>query len=420
MRRSETKLGNNKSIRKINSIFLACVLFFSSLSFALGADINTINVSNYTYLTGSDFENGETWGFIPGGGAAAAVVDEGENKYLEATGSGSGGRSIVKTLDEATTDSEVLFTFDWKPGNVSTAVNSSEILFSDSNDNPIFRLVKAGGTNGEIKYGVGTTGTDLTQTQTITEVSYDESWLSVKVLFDFNTETVSMRVHDKNDDTKNFAISDQDFSSINYVNSIAKILIKGNRASGNNLSFETGLDNIFVYGSGEPAPNQGEQNIVSIETEYNTELNLPKDVAKEEVIAYFPNSLDVKLGNDVILNDVNVHWDSIDYDSNHYGVYSFTGILDVDSIPNVSNEYDIKASISVITAEGGEIPEVEGYDTLYYSDFGDTVAVVPVNWGFTTANASLSINTDDVGGNITPKLKFSIENQSGGRVIKGV
>lgn len=46
---------------------------------------------------------------------------------------------------------------------------------------------------------------------------------------------------------------------------------------------------------------------------------------------------------------------------------------------------------------------------VYSSDFADT-------WGFTTSNAVLSVNTDDVAGNGTPKLQFTQTNQSGGRV----
>ncbi len=75
----------------------------------------------------------------------------------------TGDRFATKLFAAPVADSRVLLKFDWKPGNVSTASNSSEILFSDSNGNPIFRLVKAGGTNGVIKYGLGTTGTDHSQ-----------------------------------------------------------------------------------------------------------------------------------------------------------------------------------------------------------------------------------------------------------------
>ncbi|NIK78794.1 hypothetical protein FHS15_003940 [Paenibacillus castaneae] len=61
-----------------------------------------------------------------------------------------------------------------------------------------------------------------------------------------------------------------------------------------------------------------------------------------------------------------------------------------------------------------------GYDVKYFTDFGDTEELIPNNWGFTTANAALSINTNDLGGNNSPKLQYSIVNQSGGRVASKI
>ncbi len=391
-------------------------MFFSNLSFALGAETKTVEPKEYNLLTETDFEDGDTFGFVPGDGAAAKVeADSDGNPFLQLAGNGNGSRSIEKKFDAATTDSEVLFSFDWKPGEVTTDANSSEILFSDASNNPIFRLIKAGGSNGDIKYDIGKSGTELSDAQSITGVSTDGSWLSVEVLFDFINENISLEIHNKNDETKSFEVTDIAFSSINYVNSLAKMAVNGNRASGNTLNFTTGLDNLAIYGSGVPAPPQKAQNITSIVTDYNQQLNIPKGVAKEDVVSFFPAILDVKLEKGVVLG-VNVSWDSVDYDLSQVGTYTFTGSLDIEDIPNVANENGIEAEITVIVTEGSEIPEVEGYTSVDYSDFGDTVEVVPPNWGFTTAAATLSINREDILGNDTPKLQFSIENQSGGRV----
>ncbi|WP_100407798.1 rhamnogalacturonan lyase [Bacillus solitudinis] len=408
------KLTNNKHIRRTFAILTTFVLLFSNFSFVVATE--PTSTSDYTVLSATDFENSDTWGFSPGGGATAEVVaEEDGNNYLHTTGSGSGSRTIVKTLEAPTTDSGVHFTFDWKPGDVSTEVNSSEISFTDVNGNAIFRLVKAGGTDGELLYEVGTNGTDLTKAQSVTNVSTDGSWLSVDVLFDFNNESVSFNVQDKNDETKSFTVANVDFSTLNYVNSLAEISVTGNRASGNNLNFVTGLDNISISGSGVPAPTQEEQNIVSIVSEYNTELEIPKDVAKEEVISFFPSTVDVQLENDVVV-EVTVDWDSVDYDSTAFGAYTFTGVLNTDDVPNVGNGNNIEANATVTVAEAAAMPQIDGYQGIYYSDFGDTVEVVPVNWGFTTSSATLSINKEDVAGNTTPKLQYSIVNQSGGRV----
>ncbi|PFO08016.1 S-layer protein [Bacillus sp. AFS076308] len=54
---------------------------------------------------------------------------------------------------------------------------------------------------------------------------------------------------------------------------------------------------------------------------------------------------------------------------------------------------------------------ITDYKTLSSTDFENNDP-----WAFTTANATLSINKDNVGGNTTSKLQYSIVDQKGGRV----
>nr|WP_244719332.1 rhamnogalacturonan lyase [Gracilibacillus caseinilyticus]UOQ48592.1 rhamnogalacturonan lyase [Gracilibacillus caseinilyticus] len=70
--------------------------------------------------------------------------------------------------------------------------------------------------------------------------------------------------------------------------------------------------------------------------------------------------------------------------------------------------------ISAVAAE--EMPDVDGFQGVYYTDFGDSGEVTPENWGFNTSAATLSTNTEDVAGNETAKLQFDVVDQSGGRV----
>lgn len=70
---------------------------------------------------------------------------------------------------------------------------------------------------------------------------------------------------------------------------------------------------------------------------------------------------------------------------------------------------------SVSGEETTAVSEVD-YESVYYTDFGDTYELTPENWGFTTVAASLSVNGDEVAGNSTPKLAFNVDDQSGGRV----
>ncbi len=77
----------------------------------------------------------------------------------------------------------------------------------------------------------------------------------------------------------------------------------------------------------------------------------------------------------------------------------------------------IFANFPVIsTMAATDIPEVDGYQGVYYSDFGDTEELSPENWGFTTFGANLSIHDEDIAGNDSPKLEFNVLDQSGGRV----
>lgn len=393
-------------------MMLAVALIFSSVSFA-SADVDP---ATYTELEGTDFEDGDVWGFDAGGGTTATVQEDVYgNHYLLTTGAGNGGRSITKSLTP-TTDAKVLFTFDWAPGEVSTAANSSELLFRDTSGNPLLRIAKAGGPDGALKVGIGTTGANLAADQTITGVTTDGSWLSVEVEFDFEAEAASLSIHDLGNPANSYAAANLDFSGINYVNSIGSLAINGNRASGNTLAFETSLDDVRVYGNGEPAPVQGAQNVTAIVTDYEEELSLPPGLSEEEVIAYFPRSVEVQLDSGVVIQGISVSWDSPDYDPNLQATYTFIGALNVEGIPNVENGLDVQAEVAVTLTEVGGIPPIEGYEAAYYSDFGDSVAVVPPNWGFTTAAATVSIHSEDLAGNATPKLEYSIVNQSGGRV----
>lgn len=67
------------------------------------------------------------------------------------------------------------------------------------------------------------------------------------------------------------------------------------------------------------------------------------------------------------------------------------------------------------SAMGADGPP-EGFETADFTDFGDTVPIEAEHWGFTTNAAELAITDEEIGGNATNKLRFSMVNQSGGRV----
>jgi rhamnogalacturonan endolyase len=407
-------------VRKIYAfVVLISFLLFNIFGNGFVAKGNNIfDPSNYVLFDGTNFEDGSTWGFTPGGGASATVVtDVYGNKYLEAKGSGSGTRSVVKTFISSTTKDKVLIIFDWQPMDVSTSANNSEVLISDENNNPLFRLVKKGGTNGAIVYSVGTTGIDLSKVTYINSIDTDQKWLTVHILFDFSAETVSFEIFNRDDPSKYFSAYNLDLKNIIYLNKIKKISIVGNRASGNTLNFTTNIDNIFIYTSTSDAPIQGTKNIVEIVSSYTYNYDFPLGTSINDVISFFPTTLDVKLENNVVVNNVPVSWSCYNYDPNKEGTYQFIGNLIVDGKTGVKNDYNITAQVNVRLLNLLFIPpQISGYEAVYATDFGDTITVVPKYWGFTTQNATLSINQTDVKGNQTAKLEFTQVNQVGGRV----
>lgn len=378
--------------------------------------ILSFDTGNYVLFLGTDFSDG-VFDFVAGSGATVRVVEVDGNKCLEVSGSGSGTRIVEKKLEKPTSHAKVIVTFDWKPEEVATAQNSIEILFSDSNDNPILRLVKKGGTNGPIGFGIGSTGVDLSDVEFFRNISTDGSWLIVHILFDFVSETVSIRISNRDDPSRTDEVISQRLKNVYYLNKIAKISVKGNRASGQNLSFKTLIDNLSIFVSEEMAPTQSEKSIVEILPAIGGEYRFPRGARFEDVVSYFPSSVDVRLENGALVRNVPLNWSCLGYDPNVPGLYKFVGTPVTERFPNVKNERNVSVEITVLLIEEtAKIPEIENYKLACYTDFGDTVNVVPKYWGFSTANATLSIDTKEVGGNRTPKLMFSQVNQTGGRV----
>src|SRR5690625_4196896 len=165
-----------KSDKRLIVVFLIFLLMSQNLGYLpIAAKNNEVLLPDEIFAH-TDFEDQELWGFEPGAGAEATIIEEDDNHYLQTSGKGNGDRTIIKKFDHPTTDDRVLIQFDWRPGEVSTEANSSEISFRDLNNEPIIRLIKAGGTDGEILVDVGSSGTDLNDATVISGVPTDESW----------------------------------------------------------------------------------------------------------------------------------------------------------------------------------------------------------------------------------------------------
>lgn len=404
--------------RKMLKVRFVCMLivccFFVQSTFYVSTSLSSYCIDeNLVVEEGTDFEDQLTWGFA--GNANPAIVVEQGNRFLRASVTGqTGSRHATKTFVEPFSDSKVRINFDWRPNTVTTPLNSSEVLFRDSANNPIFRLVKSGGANGAVRYGVGTTGTDLARTVIIDGMSTDNRWLNADISFDFNNGTVSFELYDRENIENRFQMTDLSLIDVNYLSNIASMVISGNRASGQNLAFTTDIDNVRIYSTQTPAPDRPQIKISSISTVYQTNHTVPQGTTELDVISLLPRNLDVLLENGG-RRTIPITWDSIDYDRTKIGDYIFESEFNLQGIVAVANPDNVRATVIVSVAYGEPVPQIDGYVNQYFSSFGDQVPVVPANWGFTTSGATLSINNADVAGNMTPKLQFTITNQTGGR-----
>lgn len=357
-----------------------------------------------------DFEH-DTGGFVSGSAAVAS-----ENGVLKATGSGSGNRSAAYQYAAPVNAAEVQYTFDWKPEDVTTAANSSELLWRDANEKPLFRIVKQGGENGGIYYGAGSTGTDLSSLSQALASHSQADWLTVEVYFDFAAEQIHLRLYDKQTELLLIDSGAISLSSVDYINQIGSVMLNGNRSSGQSLQFTMYIDDFKTMASKAPAPEQLPQAVAEIVTEYAGNQAVPLNQALEDVVSILPPTVDIRLANGALRTGIPLIWSSDDYNAAAPGSYAFKGELELSALSRVINPNDIAAQVTITVEAGAAMPEKPGYVTALYTDFGDQGALVPAYWGFTTANATLSLHTEQLAGNSSSKLHFNITDQSGGRV----
>src|SRR5699024_3643897 len=221
---------------------------------------------------------------------------------------------------------------DWRPNEVSTSLNSSEITFRDPNDLPILRLIKSGGSDGKVLFDLGSTGSNITKATEIEGLLTGDGWLSVDVLFDFTNESASIKVGERDNPDDSVTIEAIDFSELNNFNQLSSLMVRGNGTSGNPLDFKTDLDNLFIYQSGEEAVAQENQNIREIITEYLSEIYLPLNHHFDEALQLLPQDVIVELDNGTQV-EVGVEWSSPNYDPDKVGAYKFVGSLVDQDIP---------------------------------------------------------------------------------------
>ncbi|MEK4248020.1 rhamnogalacturonan lyase family protein [Paenibacillus sp. FSL W7-1287] len=405
----------NRASKRIVSLFLVFALMVSNAAYMSANEGASTEDDTLIVQEQHTFEE-DMGGFISGTAEASIAAQEG-NHVLKIAGAGSGNRSASKPFAAVTNAQELRYTFDWLPEDVSTAANSSEILWQDANNKPVFRIVKKGGAQGGIYYGVGSTGVDLSQ---LAEglASHDPAvWLKVEVYYDFAEEQVSLKVWDKATDQELINSGPISLMSVDYTNMLSGIQLIGNRASGQTLGFTMYVDNYIAEASEAAAPEQQPRSIAAVTTPYEAVYSVPPHQSLADIISILPQRVDIQLSNLATRSNIPVNWSSSDYDTAEAGEYEFIGELDLTGVSGVINSDDIKLSVTIKVIAVDNAPEPPaGYEAVLYTDFGDSADLVPAYWGFTTANATLALHTEELAGNSSSKLHFNITDQSGGRV----
>ncbi|MDF2935326.1 MAG: lyase [Paenibacillaceae bacterium] len=339
---------------------LIFVLILTQAGPVMAASVQNVDAASYTLVEQANFEDGSLGGFVKLNGStnvnAVNQIADDENHYLKMTGSGDGDRSYSKTLAAPTTAEQVLVSFDWMPGELTAKTRSAEILFRAANGIPLFRFIKHG--DGSIRYDIGKTGIDLTTTQTVTGVTYDGSWLSAQVLFDFEEQKVAFELHDTKHPENSFTADDLDISQLGHTKSISKMEIRGNRAG----NFTVGLDNLMI----QAAAAQGTaRNVAAITTAYENQVYKLLGTTVTEVVYDLPETLGVELSDGSTLPEVPVTWSSTNYNPAQLGTYAFTGLLDVSGFSNVKNDSNVQAQVSVQVVKDLTLPEPDKGAALY-------------------------------------------------------
>ncbi|WP_078546796.1 rhamnogalacturonan lyase family protein [Litchfieldia alkalitelluris] len=328
----------NKNTRKIFSIIMALALVLSNFSFMTAyAETNGEEFQQVYY---SDFEDGGVWGFST---YAATVSNNTDNvggnttpKLQFSIVDQSGGRVATKTLDSPVKGAQVLFEFDWFPGDVNDKgdklfENGGELRFEDSSGKTIFTLNNTN--NAALSYFAGN------QAPAQTEFSNPDSWYHVKVNFNLLNNQVELSLTDKESDQTIERTSTLD--GVAFDGSIKSIKLAGVRTSGNNLTWTTYLDNLGVY----HVPVSDDTIIRVSKLPYH---RVYVGETKEDVASIgLPEEVTVNLADNSKVEVPVGEWVAVgkEWNPNESGVYEFKGIFTEKE--GVNNSFNRDATIYV-------------------------------------------------------------------------
>ncbi|ENH95903.1 s-layer domain-containing protein [Gracilibacillus halophilus YIM-C55.5] len=322
------------------------VLIFSHFTFISSADQENIpNKDGYQGVYYTDFGDSgnlskENWGFSTYAASLSTIQEEidgnSSSKLKFHIEDQSGGRVATKELDESVMGEDILVTFDWYPGKNNDKgehpeENAGEFRIADGSGNTVFTL-----NNTNHRPLTFFTGNNDPQE---TNMTNQETWYEVEVLFDLIDNQMELRLTDKETEKQETYTSSLD--NVSFDGAISTLRLVGVRTSGNNHTWTTYLDNIGIYH--QPIDDQTITSVQSLPYHRVYVNETSEDIASIGL----PDEVPVTLADNSSVEVSVDEWKEVDkeWNPNKQGVYEFEGTLEESEA--VNNPFQRTATLYV-------------------------------------------------------------------------
>ncbi len=283
-----------------------------------------------TLISDFESENGEKpWGFSAANSSisvsAENIASNQTAKLFYSVENQKGSRSATKVFDPAISSSGLTVSFDWFPGKINDKgsnnnENGGEIALLDSNKKNVFTIRYTH--NKNLSWQIG-----KIPEKTLSFSKYD-SWYAVNVSIDVKNSRLSGSVTEKSSgQVEKFETS---LEKIDFSGVISRMVITGIRTSGNNITWQTYLDNFKI--DYEPIASNS---ITTVDALPYKRVYVGK--ASDVKALKLPESVGVKLADGNSSSAPIAEWKCEGkWNPEKSGVYTFVGsIADTDSAKNV-------------------------------------------------------------------------------------
>lgn len=290
----------------------------------------------YQLVDFTDFENGDTWGFVSTDQnvAPVTVVDQTDaNKALEwainrSRSTRNGGMyNVEKRFDTPIYGEQVKVEFDWRPGETDYVkreglVHLSQVSLIDEDRNVIFSINNNVLHDGYLSYTVGEGGTSNGSYRKMLPFSDVWAWYHVSIEVDFAKDEINLIIYDKANPEAVTTVSGIDLSVSNQLGNLGHIDLRMIRPGGDCMILDSMLiDNMAVYKTAST-----EDTAVSTPAEYDF-TTVYVGAAPTLADVKLPSVVDVKLANGNTVSVPVTSWSCPDYNNAVSGMYLATATL---------------------------------------------------------------------------------------------